>query len=112
MAVPGSMDRILHVNLATGKCTPRALPGEWKHLFPGGRGLGVGILSASLDPYTDAFAPENILVMAAGPLTGSGMPLGSRYSVVFRSPLTGTLASSNSGGFFGPLLKPAGWTND
>ncbi|MDD1660645.1 MAG: aldehyde ferredoxin oxidoreductase, partial [Methanomicrobiales archaeon] len=109
MAVPGYMDRILRVDLTAGSCSAADLPGEWKHLFLGGRGLGVGILSALLDPRTDALAPENLLVMAAGPLTGSGMPLGSRYSVVSRSPLSGTLASSNSGGFFGPGLKRAGF---
>ena len=109
MAVPGYMDRILRVDLTAGSCTPADFPGEWKRLFLGGRGLGVGILSALLDPRTDALSPENLLVLAAGPLTGSGMPLGSRYSVVSRSPLSGTLASSNSGGFFGPELKQAGF---
>jgi aldehyde:ferredoxin oxidoreductase len=109
MAVPGYTGRILRVDLTSGSCTPADLPGEWTHLFLGGRGLGVGILSARLDPRTDALAPENPLVMAAGPLTGSGMPLGSRYSAVSRSPLSGTLASSSSGGFFGFGLKQAGF---
>jgi aldehyde:ferredoxin oxidoreductase len=109
MAVPGYTGRILRVDLTAGSCTPADLPGEWKHLFLGGRGLGVGVLSAQLDPRTDPISPENLLVMAAGPLTGSGMPLGSRYSVVSRSPLSGTLASSSSGGFFGPGLKQAGF---
>jgi aldehyde:ferredoxin oxidoreductase len=109
MAVPGYTGRILRVDLTVGSCTPGDLPGEWKHLFLGGRGLGVGVLSAQLDPRTDPLGPENLLVMAAGPLTGSGMPLGSRYSVVSRSPLSGTLASSSSGGFFGPGLKQAGF---
>jgi len=107
--VPGYTGRILWVDMTTGICSPADLPGEWKRLFLGGRGLGVGIVSAGLDPRTGPFAPENLLVMAAGPLTGSGMPLGCRYSVVSRSPLTGTLASSNSGGFFGPGLKQAGY---
>ncbi|MDD1656842.1 MAG: aldehyde ferredoxin oxidoreductase family protein [Methanomicrobiales archaeon] len=109
MAVPGYMDRILRVDLTAGSCTPADLPGEWKHLFLGGRGLGVGILSSQMSPRSDALAPENPLVLAAGPLTGSGMPLGSRYSVISRSPLSGTLASSNCGGFFGPELKRAGF---
>ena len=109
MAVPGLMGRILRVDLTRGSCTASELPVEWKSLFLGGRGLGVGIVSSLLDPRTDALAPGNILVMAAGPLTGSGMPLGARYSVVSRSPLSGTLASSNSGGFFGPMLKQAGF---
>ncbi|MDD1654743.1 MAG: aldehyde ferredoxin oxidoreductase, partial [Methanomicrobiales archaeon] len=98
MAVPGMMGRILRVDLTRGGCTASDLPEEWQRDFLGGRGLGVGIVSSLLNPRIDPLAPENILVLAAGPLTGSGMPLGARYSVVSRSPLSGTLASSNSGG--------------
>ncbi|MDD1651522.1 MAG: aldehyde ferredoxin oxidoreductase family protein [Methanomicrobiales archaeon] len=109
MAVPGMMGRILRVDLTRGGCTASDLPEEWQRDFLGGRGLGVGIVSSLLNPRIDPLAPENILVLAAGPLTGSGMPLGARYSVVSRSPLSGTLASSNSGGFFGAMLKQAGF---
>jgi aldehyde:ferredoxin oxidoreductase len=61
-----------------------------------------------VDPTTDPLGDGNAIVLAAGPLTGSGMPLGSRFSVVAKAPLTGTLASSSSGGFFGTEMRRAG----
>jgi len=108
MAGDGYADRILRVNLtrrAVGEIPYRK---EWKEQFIGGRGLGVRLLDDLVEPATDPLADGNAIVFAAGPLTGSGMPLGSRYSVVTKSPLTGTLASSSSGGFFGTGLRRAG----
>ena len=81
---------------------------EWRENYIGGRGLGVRLVYDLVDPATDPLADGNTIVLAAGPLTGSGMPLGSRYSVVAKSPLTGTLSSSSSGGFFGTELRKAG----
>ena len=53
--------------------------------------------------------PDNKLIMATGPLTGTMASTGGRYSVITKSPLTGTVACSNSGGFLGAELKSAGW---
>ncbi|MDD1670062.1 MAG: aldehyde ferredoxin oxidoreductase family protein [Methanomicrobiales archaeon] len=108
MAGDGYADRILRVNLTKG--TVREIPyrREWKEQYIGGRGLGVRILFDLVDPATDPLGDGNAIALAAGPLTGSGMPLGSRYSAVAKSPLTGTLASSSGGGFFGTGLKRAG----
>ena len=50
-----------------------------------------------------------MLVLSTGPLTGTGASASSRYSVVTKSPLTGGMAGSNSGGFWGPELKFAGY---
>src|SRR5918996_5330257 len=47
--------------------------------------------------------------MATGPLTGTMASTGGRYSVITKSPLTGAVACSNSGGFIGAELKNAGW---
>jgi aldehyde:ferredoxin oxidoreductase len=108
MTGDGYADRILRVNL-TGR-TVEDLPyrTEWKEKYLGGRGLGVRLISDLVDPATDPLGDGNAIVLAAGPLTGSGMPLGSRYDVVTKSPLSGTLSSSNSGGFFGTELRRAG----
>ena len=108
MAGDGYADRILRVNLSSrtiGEIPYRPL---WKEQYVGGRGLGVRLVFDLVDPATDPLGDGNAIVLAAGPLTGSGMPLGSRYSVVAKSPLTGTLSSSSSGGFFGTELRRAG----
>ncbi len=100
--------RILRVNLSSRTLGEIPYRPEWKGQYIGGRGLGVRLAYDLVDPATNPLSDGNVIVLAAGPLTGSGMPLGSRYSVVAKSPLTGTLSSSNSGGFFGTGLRRAG----
>jgi aldehyde:ferredoxin oxidoreductase len=108
MAGDGYADRILRVNLSSRTIGEIPYRPEWKEQYIGGRGLGVRLTFDLVDSATDSLGDGNAIVIAAGPLTGSGMPLGSRYSVVAKSPLTGTLSSSSSGGFFGTELRRAG----
>ena len=54
-------------------------------------------------------SPQNLLVFAPGPLTGTGAPASGRYSVSTRSPLTGTLFDGNSGGAWGTALRRLGY---
>jgi len=108
MAGDGYADRILRVNLSSRTIGEIPYRSRWKEHYLGGRGLGVRLVFDLVDPATEPLSEENAIVLAAGPLTGSGMPLGSRYSVIAKSPLTGTLSSSSSGGFFGTELRRAG----
>jgi aldehyde:ferredoxin oxidoreductase len=82
---------------------------EWAQKFLGQRGLATKYLSEEIDPKVDALSPDNKLIMATGPLTGTMASTGGRYSVITKSPLTGAIACSNSGGFIGAELKQAGW---
>ncbi|HZL64834.1 MAG TPA: aldehyde ferredoxin oxidoreductase family protein, partial [Thermoleophilia bacterium] len=77
--------------------------------YLGARGLGGYIVRSEVDPNTDALGPDNKLVFAPGPLTGTFAPSAGRYEVVTKGPLNGVLAASNSGGTFGPELKYAGY---
>jgi len=56
-----------------------------------------------------SLSPENKLIFAPGPLTGTFAPSGGRYNVITKGPLTGTIAASNSGGAFGRSSKFAGY---
>ncbi|MCE8426141.1 MAG: aldehyde ferredoxin oxidoreductase family protein [Candidatus Methanoperedens sp.] len=78
------------------------------HSFIGGRGLGVKLYYDAIDPHIDPLAPENILIFATGPLTGTPAPMSGRHVMVSKSPLTGTILDSSSGGIFGKELKFAG----
>jgi aldehyde:ferredoxin oxidoreductase len=78
------------------------------HSFIGGRGLGVKIYYDAVDPFIDPLSPENLLIFATGPLTGTLAPMSGRHTLVSKSPLTGTIFDSSSGGFFGKELKFAG----
>ena len=57
----------------------------------------------------DPLSPENKLIFATGPLTATTAPTGNRYMVVTKSPLTGALAHSNSGGDFPTWMKRTGF---
>ena len=100
---------VLRVNLTLGTCTPEPLNLAWAEQYLGQRGLATKYLVSEIDPKIDPLAPENKLIFATGPLTGTAASTGGRYSVITKGPLTGTVACSNSGGYFGAELKFAGW---
>ena len=101
--------KVLRVNLTAGTCTAEPLNMEWAHEYLGSRGLATKYLTAEIDPKVDPLSPENKMIMATGPLTGTMASTGGRYTVVTKGPLTGAIACSNSGGFFGAEMKFAGW---
>jgi len=78
------------------------------HTYIGGRGLGVKLYADMMKPGIDPLSPENILILTTGPLTGTTAPLSGRHVMVSKSPLTGTIFDSSSGGFFGKELKFSG----
>ncbi len=101
--------KILRVNLTEGTCVGEPLNMEWADQYLGQRGLATRYLVEEIDPGCDALSADNKMIMATGPLTGTMASTGGRYSVICKSPLTGTVACSNSGGFIGAEMKNAGW---
>ncbi len=101
--------KILRVNLTEGTCTPEPLNMEWANDYLGQRGLATKYLVEETDPKVDPLSPDNKMIMATGPLTGTMASTGGRYSVITKGPLTGAIACSNSGGFIGNEFKNAGW---
>ncbi|UTG93594.1 aldehyde ferredoxin oxidoreductase family protein [Geobacter sulfurreducens] len=101
--------RVLRVDLTARRCSIEELNGTWAREFIGGRGLGSRYLVEEVAPDVDPLSPRNKLILAAGPLTGTYGAANGRYMVVTKSPLTGTIASSNSGGYFPAELRFAGF---
>ncbi len=101
--------KILRVDLTKGTCTPEPLNMEWAQDYLGQRGLATKYFCEEVDPKVDPLAPENKLIYATGPLTGTMASTGARFSVITKGPLTGAIACSNSGGYFGAELRFAGW---
>ena len=99
----------LRVNLTNGDISKEPTNMENARNFFGARGLGTKILYEEVDPKVDALSPENKLIFAPGPLTGTFGPSVGRFNVVTKGPLTGAIAASNSGGSFGPEMKFAGY---
>ncbi len=101
--------KILRVDLSADTCKTENLNMDWAREYLGQRGLGTRYLYEEMDPAADALSPENRLIIATGPLTGTMASTGGRYSVICKSPLTNAVACSNSGGQFGAELKYAGY---
>ena len=100
---------VLRVNLTSGTCTNEPLNMEWAEKYLGQRGLATKYLSEEIDPKVDPLSPDNKMIMTTGPLTGTNASTAGRYSVVTKGALTGAIACSNSGGFFGNEMKNAGY---
>lgn len=101
--------KILRVNLSAGTVTTEPLNMQWARAYIGSRGLGSKYLTTEVDPKVDPLSPENKIIWATGPLTGTMASTGGRYTVITKGPLTGAIACSNSGGYWGAELKMAGW---
>ena len=105
----GYNGKVLRINLKERTIKVEALDLEEAKKFIGGRGLGTKMLMDEIDPMVDPLSPENKLIIITGPLTGTPVPTGGRYMVVTKSPLSGTIACSNSGGYWGAEFKAAGY---
>jgi len=105
----GYAGKILSVDLTKGAIQEESPPESMYRDFIGGTGLGVRILYERIKPKADPLGPGNVLGFVTGLLNGTGTPGSGRFMVVTKSPLTGGWADSNSGGFFGPELKAAGY---
>ncbi len=105
----GVQDRILRVNLSTGAiCVENPGVNFYRQYF-GGRGIIAYYLMRELQPGVDPLGPENKLIFAGGPVTGTAFIGSGRNSVGAKSPLTGAYGDAEAGGFFGAELRRAGY---
>ncbi len=77
--------------------------------YLGGAGFVGYYLLKEMKPGVDPLSPDNLLVFALGPMTGVPVPGASRNCIGAKSPLSGGIAKSEVGGFFGAELKKAGY---
>jgi len=103
------MGKLLFIDLANGLINEEPYPDDIGRDFIGGYGLGVRILYDRMKTCVDPLGPDNMLGFVGGPLTGTPALTSGRYTVVGKSPLTGTWGDSSSGGDFGPYMKFAGY---
>jgi aldehyde:ferredoxin oxidoreductase len=106
----GYANRTLYVNLSTKAIAGKPVTDKMKDVFTGGRGFGLWLLWNAVKDETRWNDPENELVIAGGPVGGiTAYPGSGKLTAVTISPLTQSIIDSNSGGYFGPYLKFAGW---
>lgn len=109
MAIGGTMGRVLFVDLNSGQHQVEQPEDEVYLKFLGGYGLGAHYLYTRQKGGVDALGPDNILGFTVGCTTGTPAVTGNRYCVVGKSPKTGGWGDANSGGYFGPRMKAAGY---
>ena len=100
--------RFLDVDLTTGSVAPRIISEEDQARYLGGSGLAAKILAQETGSRTDPLGPDNRLIFALGPFTGTRVPCSGRHHIVAKSPLTGIFGESDVGGRFGTELAKTG----
>ena len=105
----GWQGKLLTIDLTTQTTEEKPLDATLARDYLGGRGLGARLLWDMVGPSVDPLSPANVLIFANGPMTGSGYQTSGRYSVTTKSPQTGTILDSNSGGSWGMRFKNAGY---
>ncbi|MCF8069848.1 MAG: aldehyde ferredoxin oxidoreductase family protein [Desulfobacterales bacterium] len=101
--------KILFVDLTKNTITSEPIKEEWLKDYIGCWGLGLRYFYDLVDPEVDPLSPENAVVVMTGPLGGTNTPLSARFALISKSPQTGTVFESNTGGAFAPELKFAGY---
>ena len=107
--ISGYHGRVLVADLSRGEVRTEPLDPDTALRYLGGRGLATRLLYDAIDPACDPLGPDNAFVIASSPLVGSSAPTAGRGHMVFKSPLTDVIGTSNSGGTWGAAFKSAGY---
>lgn len=105
----GYMGKILWVNLTTREIKEETLDEQFCRDYIGGYGMASRLIYSRQKAGTDPLGPDAIFGLVTGVLTGTGAMGGTRYFAVGKSPLTGGWGDANSGGYFGPHMRFAGY---
>jgi len=107
--MPGNHNRLLQVDLSSGRQDEIRLENEDWLNFIGGSTLAARLFVDTDGPMADPLSPANPLLVMTGPMVGTNFPGSSRFVMCAHSPLTGFWGESASGGFFGAQLKKCGY---
>ncbi|MBM4323588.1 MAG: aldehyde ferredoxin oxidoreductase, partial [Deltaproteobacteria bacterium] len=98
--------KILRVDIANERVTFESLREEWKSI--GGSALIAKVMNEEVPPIADPLGPENLFIIAVGPLAATNAPQLGRISVGAKSPLTLGIKEANSGGPVAQILDRLG----
>jgi len=105
----GYAGKILAIDLSRHEIQVQELQTDFAQKYIGGRGFTSRILWDTTGPGVAPFDGENQLILATGPLTGTIMPSSARLTMATKSPISNVIGDSNSGGYWAPELKFAGY---
>lgn len=100
------MNKFIRVDMTTLKVTSEEIPAKYAGL--GGRALTSNFVADEVKPTCHALGKNNKLIFAPGLLSGTSAPNSGRLSVGAKSPLTGTIKESNTGGSFSQKMAKMG----
>jgi aldehyde:ferredoxin oxidoreductase len=100
---------ILHVNLTNGKLDMEAPPESFYRKYMGGSAMGLYYILREMPKGADPLGPDNVLTLMAGVTTGAAISGQSRINANAKSPISGGIGDSQSGGYFPAELKFAGF---
>jgi len=105
----GYSGKILHIDLTERKTWAESKPEEWYQIYIGGVSMATRLCWENIEPGCDALSPGNPVCMANGIFAGTPVPVGGKWGLASKSPLTGFIGDSLSGSWFAIALKRAGW---
>ncbi len=105
----GYTGKILRINLSEQISSEEKLGDKFYRKYFGGSCLGAYFILKELNPLTDPFSSENMLIFSTSPITGIECPGTAMHNVITKSPLTNLIAESTTPGYFGPMIKKAGF---
>jgi aldehyde:ferredoxin oxidoreductase len=103
------MGDLLRIDLTSGAVREEELSAEFLAEAVGGKGVGARLLLDEVAPGVEPLSPENKLIFATGPISGTSMPGSNRYGVFFLSPQTGGYGEAYSGGNVAPQFAGTGY---
>ena len=109
MQLTGYTGKLLRINLSAQSISVQDIAQDISRGYLGGAGYIAHYLLDEVPPDCDPLGPDNKLIFACGPITGTGVPGSGRHCVGARSPLTGGVAKSEVGEYWGASLKRAGF---
>ncbi len=105
----GYSGKILHIDLTTRKTWVETKPEAWYKIYIGGVSMAARLLWENIKPGCEPLSPDNPICIANGIFAGTPVPVGGKYGLASKSPLTGFMGDSLSGSWFSVALKRTGW---
>jgi len=105
----GYSGKILHIDLAEQKHWVEEKPEAWYKIYIGGVSMATRLCWENIEVGCDPYSPGNPICVANGIFTGTPVPVGGKYALASKSPLTGFIGDSLSGSWLSVAMKRAKW---
>jgi aldehyde:ferredoxin oxidoreductase len=105
----GYHGKILHIDLTTRRTWAEEKPESWYKMYIGGVAMASRLLWENIEPGCAPLSAANPICIANGIFAGTPVPVGGKYGLASKSPLTGWVGDSLSGSWFSVALKRTGW---